>query len=161
MEALKTERLAVVSIQAPEVPFTAHFYRDVLGLKLMPGHGHRIAFDLGELALVIVEGQPGKVEPGSGSFFPVLTFEVAVIRNQILHTSQFKLAGIHRSKTRRMFIAIIYFSQAYYPKHTGRTAAVAIAVGSIAIGKVFPSAVDEHLAGFNTGRGNGRIIITN
>ena len=76
MEALKTERLAVVSIQAPDIPSTAHFYRDVLGLKLMPGHGHRIAFDLGGLVLVIVEGQPAKVEPGTRSFFPVLAFAV-------------------------------------------------------------------------------------
>ena len=104
MEALKTERLAVVSIQAPEIPSTAHFYRDVLGLKLMPGHGHRIAFDLGGLALVIVEGQPAKVEPGTGSFFPVLTFAVEDIEKAAegLRGHGVELfGGIHENKGTR------------------------------------------------------------
>jgi catechol 2,3-dioxygenase-like lactoylglutathione lyase family enzyme len=95
MEAIKTERLAIVSIQAPDIPATAHFYRDVLGLRLVPEHGHRIAFDLGGLALVIVEGQPAKVEPGSGSFFPVLAFAVEDIERAAegLHAHGVKLVG--------------------------------------------------------------------
>lgn len=108
MEAIKTERLAVVSIKAPDIPATAHFYRDVLGLRLIPEHGHRIAFDLGELVLVIVEGQPEKVEPGSGSFFPVLTFAVEDIERAAeglgLHGVKL-IGGIHE----RMGTRWVYF----------------------------------------------------
>ena len=46
-------RLAVVSLWAEDVPATAHFYRDVLGLRLLPQHGDRPNFDLGGVYLTI------------------------------------------------------------------------------------------------------------
>ena len=100
MEAIKTERLAVISIKAPDVLAGAHFYRDVFGLRLIPEHGHRIAFDLGGLVLVIVEGQPEKVEQGSGAFFPTLTFAVEDIERSVegLRAHGVNLiGGIHES----------------------------------------------------------------
>jgi hypothetical protein len=36
-----TIRIAVVSLWADDIPATAHFYRDVIGLKLLPHHGDR------------------------------------------------------------------------------------------------------------------------
>ena len=56
---IKPIHLAVVTLWAEDVPTTAHFYRDVIGLDLMPHHGQRPAFDLGHgTHLVILRGQP-------------------------------------------------------------------------------------------------------
>jgi hypothetical protein len=40
-------KLAVVTLWAEDVAITAHFYRDVIGLRLLPQHGDRPHFDLG------------------------------------------------------------------------------------------------------------------
>jgi catechol 2,3-dioxygenase-like lactoylglutathione lyase family enzyme len=51
-------RLAVISLWAEDVPRTAHFYRDILGLTLVPHHGDRPHIDLGGTYLVILRGNP-------------------------------------------------------------------------------------------------------
>ncbi len=38
--------LAVVTLWAEDVAQTAHFYRDVIGLRMLPHHGDRPHFDL-------------------------------------------------------------------------------------------------------------------
>ena len=48
--------LAVISLWAEDVAATAHFYRDVIGLKLVSHHGDRSHFDLGGAYLVILQG---------------------------------------------------------------------------------------------------------
>jgi catechol 2,3-dioxygenase-like lactoylglutathione lyase family enzyme len=56
--SFKSGRLAVVSLPATDVVASAHFYRDVVGLRLLPHHGHRPAFELeNECFLVIVPGK--------------------------------------------------------------------------------------------------------
>ena len=69
-------KLKVVSLWAENVFVTAHFYRDVIGLRLMPHHGDRPHFDLGGIYLTLVEGQPAKREADSPENFPVLAFVV-------------------------------------------------------------------------------------
>ena len=68
--------LNVVSLWAEDLRTTAHFYRDVIGLRLMPHHGDRPHFDLGNLYLVLIHGKPAIRELGSPEDFPLLAFAV-------------------------------------------------------------------------------------
>ena len=65
-------RLAVVSLWAEDVPTTAHFYRDVIGLRLLPHHGDRPHFDLGGTYLTILKGTPNPAP----TRFPIVAFAV-------------------------------------------------------------------------------------
>ena len=67
-------KLAVVSLWAEDVPATAHFYRDVIGLRLMPHHGDRPAFDLGGVCLAILKGRPVPAQDSLPSRFPIVAF---------------------------------------------------------------------------------------
>ena len=69
-------RIAVVSLWAEDVPATARFYRDAVGLKLMPHHaGERPHFDLDGCALTIIHGRPA-LPPDPEPRFPVVAFSV-------------------------------------------------------------------------------------
>ncbi len=69
-------RLAVVSLWAEDVPTTAHFYRDVLGLPLAALHGHVPHFDLDGTLLVILEGRPLPARDAALARFPLIAFAV-------------------------------------------------------------------------------------
>ncbi len=69
-------RLAVISLWAEDVPKTAHFYRDVIGLYLLPQHGDRPHFDLGGSYLTILSGKPAVVQDATPARFPVVAFQV-------------------------------------------------------------------------------------
>jgi len=47
--------LAVISLWAEDVAATAHFYRDIIGLKLVSHHDERPHFDLDGAYLVILQ----------------------------------------------------------------------------------------------------------
>lgn len=69
-------RIAVISLWAEDVPKTAHFYRDVIGLPLLPYHGDRPHFDLGGSTLVILKGRPSPPEDSIPDRFPLIAFAV-------------------------------------------------------------------------------------
>ncbi len=69
--------IAVVAIWAPDVSRTAHFYRDVIGLRLLPQHGAQPHFDLGGTYLTILEGTPHAAEGSRPERFPLLAFRVS------------------------------------------------------------------------------------
>jgi catechol 2,3-dioxygenase-like lactoylglutathione lyase family enzyme len=49
----------VICLWAENVPKSAHFYKDVLGLDLLPDHhGERPHFKVGEAYLTILQGKP-------------------------------------------------------------------------------------------------------
>ncbi len=74
-----TPRIAVVSLWAENVPASAHFYRDVLGLNLLAHHpGERIHFDLDGCILTIVPGHPA-LPPDPEPRFPVIGFSVPIL----------------------------------------------------------------------------------
>ena len=73
----KSPRLAVISLWAEDLPTTVHFYRDAVGLELLPHHGHRPAFALGnQTFLVIVQGQPDTAKYHGEGRFPEIAFAV-------------------------------------------------------------------------------------
>lgn len=69
-------RLAVVSLWAEDVPAATHFYRDVIGLRLLPHHGSRPHFDLGGIYLAILKGQPQPALDPTPARFPIVAFAV-------------------------------------------------------------------------------------
>ena len=71
-----SSRLAVISLWADDVPAAAHFYRDVIGLKLLPHHGGRPHFDLNGVFLTILQGKPQPALDAKPVRFPLLAFAV-------------------------------------------------------------------------------------
>jgi len=69
-------RIAVVSLWAEDVPATAHFYRDVIGLHLLRHHGAQPHFDLDGIYLTILKGHPSPARDADPSRFPVVAFAV-------------------------------------------------------------------------------------
>ncbi|MQC26463.1 MAG: VOC family protein [Chloroflexi bacterium] len=70
------DKIAVVSLWAPKVGETAHFYRDVLGLRLVAhASGGRPHFLVGNTLLVILEGEPQRALNSQPDRFPLLALE--------------------------------------------------------------------------------------
>ena len=72
-------RIAVVSLWAEDVPAAAHFYRDAIGLQLLPDHSHhggRPHFDVGGAYLTILKGKPIPAQNAEPSHFPLIAFAV-------------------------------------------------------------------------------------
>ncbi len=69
-------KLAVVSLWAEDVAAAAHFYRDVIGLKLLMHDQHRPHFDLGGSYLVILKGRPVPPLDPVPARFPIIAFAV-------------------------------------------------------------------------------------
>ncbi|HEX7540883.1 MAG TPA: VOC family protein [Anaerolineales bacterium] len=68
--------IAVVSLLAEDVPATAHFYRDTIGLNIMPHHeGDHPHFDLDGCTLTIVRGRPA-LPPDPEPRFPLVAFSI-------------------------------------------------------------------------------------
>ena len=77
--SLLPKRIAVVSLWAEDVPTAAHFYRDVIGLRLLSHHSHhdgRPHFDLGGTYLAILKGKPVPAQNAEPSHFPLIAFAV-------------------------------------------------------------------------------------
>jgi catechol 2,3-dioxygenase-like lactoylglutathione lyase family enzyme len=75
--------IAVVSIWAPDEWKAAHFYRDVLGLRLMPVHD-RPHLDLGGTYLTIIRGEPRPAQNSTPARFPLLAFRVQSLEDTIV-----------------------------------------------------------------------------
>ena len=79
-------RLVIVSLRAEDVPAAVHFYQDVIGLRLLPHHDQRPAFDLGDgTYLAIIKGQPAPEQEAGESPFPVVTFAVEDLDEAVAH----------------------------------------------------------------------------
>jgi len=86
------EKIAVVSLWAPDVKETAHFYMDVLGLKLMgEHHGGRPHFELGDSVLTLLEGKPSPARDTTVERFPLLAFETEDIESAKQHLEAHKV----------------------------------------------------------------------
>jgi catechol 2,3-dioxygenase-like lactoylglutathione lyase family enzyme len=86
MSTFKVEHLMVVTLWAEDVPTTVHFYRDVIGLPLVPDHHHPPALVLGGGAfLAIVEGRPAFAQEPGGTRFPAVAFAVDDLEAAVAH----------------------------------------------------------------------------
>ena len=84
MSTFKIGKLFVVTLWAPNISESLHFYRDVLGLNLLPHHEGQPAFTVGdEIHLTIRKGKPALVE--NASPFPVIAFQTANLEHAIQH----------------------------------------------------------------------------
>lgn len=69
-------RIAVVSLWTQDVSRTVHFYRDVIGLELLPHHGEQPAFEVNGVYLTILHGNPLYPENPVPPRFPLLAIAV-------------------------------------------------------------------------------------
>lgn len=77
MPAYSPSRVVVISLWAEDVPATAHFYKDVLGLELLSHHhGDRPHFKVGETYLTILKGKPIPAENPTPERFPLFALGV-------------------------------------------------------------------------------------
>lgn len=73
---MEVNRLFVVTLWAQDVEAAAHFYKDVLGLQLLPHHGPRPHFQVGETLITILNSDLPISQTGQSLRFPCLAFEV-------------------------------------------------------------------------------------
>ncbi len=86
MSPFKTKGVIVFSLYARDVPTTVRFYRDIVGLHLLPHHGLHPAFDLGNGShLVIVEQRSIRDRTPASPRFPRLAFAVEDLDEAIVH----------------------------------------------------------------------------
>ena len=69
-------KFAVVSIWAEDVLTCAHFYRDVLGLNLLPHHAGCLHFDVNGIYLTIIKGRPMPPQNPDPKRFPLFAISV-------------------------------------------------------------------------------------
>jgi catechol 2,3-dioxygenase-like lactoylglutathione lyase family enzyme len=69
-------KVTVISLWAKDVPATAHFYRDVIGLRLLSHHNDRPHFDINGTYLTILKGTPIPAQSSEPEQFPLLAFAV-------------------------------------------------------------------------------------
>jgi catechol 2,3-dioxygenase-like lactoylglutathione lyase family enzyme len=118
----------VVSVKTPDLASGVHFYRDVIGLQLLPDHAHQAAFDLGEgIHLVLVPAQPSLPPDNGPARFPSLAFFVQDLDKAISHLEAHSVDipwGIEESSQARWVVFrdpagnLIEFAQLTPPPHS-------------------------------------------
>jgi catechol 2,3-dioxygenase-like lactoylglutathione lyase family enzyme len=84
MSSFRTGKLFVVTLWAPDIPQILHFYRDVLGLDLLPHHEGQPAFTVGDgVHLTVRKGTP--LPPQDATPFQVIAFQVPDLDEAIHH----------------------------------------------------------------------------
>lgn len=69
-------RIAVVGLWAEDVATAAHFYRDVIGLRVVKQRHKRPHFDVGGMHLVLLQGKPVPAQDSVPARFPLVAFAV-------------------------------------------------------------------------------------
>ena len=78
------ENVKVICLWAEDVIKTAHFYKDILGLELLPHyHGGRPHFKVGDAYLTILRGKPHPAEDPDPERFPLFAFRVQDLDNAV------------------------------------------------------------------------------
>lgn len=71
-----SSKFAVIAIWAEDVATSAHFYRDVIGLSLLPHHDKRPHFMVNGVYLIILKGRPAPAQDAQPPRFPIFAFSV-------------------------------------------------------------------------------------
>ena len=69
-------KFSVITLWAEDVPASAHFYRDVLGIALLPHPGERPHFDVNGVYLTILKGKPTPAQNSEPARFPLFALSV-------------------------------------------------------------------------------------
>jgi catechol-2,3-dioxygenase len=64
-------KFSVIALWAEDVPACAQFYREVLGLSLLPHHGERPHFEVNGVYLTILKGVPTPAQNAEPARFPL------------------------------------------------------------------------------------------
>lgn len=84
MVQFKPNQLIVVTIWAENIPEILHFYRDVIGLELLPHHGEQPVFVVGDGVHLLI--RRGSLVPAQNAeSFPLIAFEVENLDKAIEH----------------------------------------------------------------------------
>jgi len=93
MNMTQSPRLAVVSLLVEDLPAAVDFYRDVIGLRLLPHHQPHTAFELeNDVFLVLVQGHPNPKPVSEEEHFPAIAFAVDDLESTIEHLKSHNLA---------------------------------------------------------------------
>ncbi len=80
------ENIAVISVWAEDVFKTAHFYRDILELELLPHHhAGRPHFKVGSAYLTILRGKPQPAQDPEPARFPLFALRVRDLDQAVEH----------------------------------------------------------------------------
>ena len=79
---------AVISLWAEDVTAAAHFYRDVIGLKMLHHHSGRAHFDLDGVYLVVLQGKPYPAQDPVPARFPQVAFRVDDLDEAVTHLQE-------------------------------------------------------------------------
>jgi predicted enzyme related to lactoylglutathione lyase len=69
-------RFAVIALWAEDIAATAHFYRDVLQLKLLSHHSGRLHFDINGVYLALIKGRTLPAQNSEPLRFPLFAISV-------------------------------------------------------------------------------------
>ena len=69
-------KFAVISVWAEDVAATAQFYRDVLGLEMLPHHDARPHFKVDGIYFLILKGKPSPAVEMEPERFPLFALSV-------------------------------------------------------------------------------------
>ena len=69
-------KFAVIAVWAQDVTESAHFYRDVLGLEMLPAHDARPHFKVDGIYFLILQGRPIQAEEMEPERFPLFALSV-------------------------------------------------------------------------------------
>jgi catechol-2,3-dioxygenase len=84
MNVTHSPRLAVVSLLVEDLHAAVGFYRDVIGLSLLPHHPPHPAFELAnDVFLVLVQGHPNPASVSEEQSFPAVAFAVDDLESAI------------------------------------------------------------------------------
>jgi catechol-2,3-dioxygenase len=77
MATSEMPRIKVISLKAVDTKTTVHFYRDVIGLELVPHHAKHPTFHLGNGIFLVIVHQPKKLHSERlEDAFPLIAFAV-------------------------------------------------------------------------------------
>ncbi len=97
------KRIAVVGVPAHDVAHAAHFYRDTLGLQILPQHAGPPHFKVGDTFLAVL--RRGESTTASGT--PLVAFEVGeidrVMSALVAHGVVFE-GGVHQDGQARWVV---------------------------------------------------------
>ncbi len=97
-------KFAVIAVWAEDVSTTAHFYRDVLGLEMLPQHMAQPHFKIDGIYFLILKGQPIPATDAEPDRFPLFALSVDYLDDAIARLNEYQVPlpwGIEQNPSER------------------------------------------------------------